>query len=371
MVVSGTNSGVFCKDFGSVVLEELTSSISVTYSLTLPDGSSRSFTEHYSPDDTGTVRINDLGELAFAYFDALPMVLSGIQSVNYILMLEAVVCDATETKIGTFSQKFFYANCRTNILSPNTYRGFLSRHHRRKISADQAHFVGFIQNGQQLGIGVSYRENTTQQWTEFLMDVGTNGQLYYQNLNLATIVQLLQNQANVTVSPDDVFYYIIYLKANGSTQDAMQVDVDRTHYPHATQMVYYNCFGVPDSLRFTGKDNRTTETDSTYINVQRKFLKINTRHNIYHDVNSGYINEVTRDCTEDLVNSDAVYLYQGDSLGDRVTITEVNFEESKPRTEPINVRIKYRLSDECQRTIDRDMTVDYRIFDHTFGNTFG
>ena len=51
MVVSGTNSGAFCKDFGSVVLSGLTGSISVAYSLILPGGSQQSFTEHYTPDD--------------------------------------------------------------------------------------------------------------------------------------------------------------------------------------------------------------------------------------------------------------------------------------------------------------------------------
>lgn len=371
MVVSGTNSGVFCKDFGSVVLSELTGRISVAYSLTLPDGSSKSFSEYYSPDEQGIVRINDLGELAFAYFEPLPMVLSDAQSANYTLLLDAVVYDAAEAKIGQFSQKFFYANCRTNIRSPHSYRGFLSRHHRRKISADQAHFIGFIQNGQQLGLGVSYRKNGAQQWSEFLMNISNNGQLYYLNLDVQKVVQLLQTNTGTIVSADDVFYYITYLKADASVQDAMQVDVDRTPYPSATHMVYYNCFGVPASLRFTGKDNRTTEIDAAYVNVQHKFLKINTQYNIYHDVNTGYINDVTRDCAEDLVNSDVVYLYQAASLGDRVTITEVNFDESKPRTEPVNVRIKYRLSAECQRTIDRDMTVNYRIFDHTFGNTFG
>lgn len=371
MVVSGTNGGAFCKDFGSVQLSQLTGRISVNYVLSLPDGSQRSFTEHYTPNDNGVVSINDLGELAFAYFEPMPMVLSGAQSANYTLLLEAVVYDISEAEIGTFSQKFFYANCRTNLASPNSYRGFLSRHHRRKISTDQAHFIGFIQNGQQLGVGVAYRKNGTQQWSEFILDIGASGQLYCQNFNLTTAVQLLQANANVSVSADDVFYYIIYLKADGSVQDAMQVDVDRTPYPAATHMVYYNCFGVPDSLRFTGKDNRTTEIDAAYVNVKRNFLKINTQYNIYHDVNTGYINDVTRDCAEDLVNSDAVYLYQGDSLGDRLTVTEVNFDDTKPRTEPINVRIKYRLSAECQRTIDRDMTVDYRIFDHTFGDTFG
>ena len=371
MVVSGTNSGAFCKDFGSVVLSDLTGSISVAYSLTLPDGSSRSFSEYYSPDDKGIVRINDLGELAFAYFEPLPIVLAGAQSASYTLLLDAVVYDIADSMVGQFSQKFFYSNCRTNIQSPHSYQGFLSRHHRCKISADQPHFVGFIQNGQQLGIGVSYRKGNAEQWSEFLMSMGDNGQIYYQNLDVQTVVQLLQTNMGVSVPVDDVFYYIIYLKVDGSVQDAMQVDVDHIPYPATTHMLYYNCFGIPDSLRFTGKDNRTTEIDAAYINVQRKFLKINTKYNIYHDVNTGFINAVMRDCAEDLVNCEApVYLYCNGALGDRITVTEVNFDEFTPRTEPINVRIKYRLASECQRTIDRDMTVDYRIFDHTFGEEF-
>lgn len=371
MVVSGTNSGAFCKDFGSVVLSDLTGSISVAYSLTLPDGSSRSFSEYYSPDDKGIVRINDLGELAFAYFEPLPMVLAGAQSASYTLLLDAVVYDIADSMVGQFSQKFFYSNCRTNIQSPHSYQGFLSRHYRCKISAEQAHFVGFIQNGQQLGIGVSYRMGNAGQWSEFLMSMGDNGQIYYQNLDVQTVVQLLQTNMGVSVPVDDVFYYIIYLKVDGSVQDEMQVDVDHIPYPATTHMLYYNCFGIPDSLRFTGKDNRTTEIDAAYINVQRKFLKINTKYNIYHDVNTGFINAVMRDCAEDLVNCEApVYLYCNGSLGDRITVTEVNFDEFTPRTEPINVRIKYRLASECQRTFDRDMTVYYRIFDHTFGEEF-
>lgn len=370
MVVSGTNSGAFCKDFGSVMLSGLAGSVSVAYSLTLPDGSQKSFAEYYTPDDAGVVRINDLGELAYAYFEPIPIVLSAAYMTSYTLLLEAVVYDADDTQLGVFSQKFFYANCRTNVNSPHSYRGFLSRHHRRKIGVDQAHFIGFFANGQQLGIGVSYQSGGVEQWSEFLLNVTVSGQIYTLNLSMRMVLQLLLQNNGIVVSPDDVFYYIVYLKADGAVLDAMQVDIDRNHYPATTHMLYYNCFGVPDSLRFTGKDNRTVEMDAAYVNVQRNYLKINTRHNIYHDINTGYISEVMRDCAEDLVNSDAVYLYQSDTLGDRVTITEVNFDENKPRTEPVNVRIKYRLSAECQRSIDRDMTVDYRIFDHTFGDTF-
>ena len=369
MVVSGTNSGAFCKDFGSVVLSGLTGSISVAYSLILPGGSQQSFTEHYTPDDGGVVRINDLGELAFAYFDPLPMVLAAAQTAGYILLLEASVYDAGDVLLGGFSQKFFYANCRTTISTPHSYLGFLSRHHRRKIGVDQAHFVGFFLNGQQLGIGVSYKKGDTEQWVEFQVDIPADGELYYRNIDVSTLVELMQ-AVGMSVSADDIFYYIIYLKVDGSVQDAMQIDIDRNHYPAVTHFIYYNGFGIPDTMRFTGKDTRSTEMDAAYVQVQRNYLKINTRYDIFHEVNTGYIDGVMRDCAEDLVNSEAVYLYHFQTLGDQVSITEVGFDESKPRTEPINARIKYRLATECQRTIDRDMTVDYRIFDHTFGDTF-
>lgn len=371
MVITGTSSAAYCKDFGSVVLSELTDNVSVAYTLTLPDASTRTFTEHYSPDESGSVRINDLGDLALAYFEPLPMVLSGAQSANYSLLMVGIVSDSTGTTLGTFSQTFYYSNCRTTLDPPHIYRGFLSRYRRRKVGVDQPHFIGFILNNQKLGIGVAYRANDTVEWIEFTLALSSGSLVYYRNLDVPTVVEILNTQALISVTADDIVYYILYLKSDSGILDAIQVDVDHTHYPAVTNMVYYNCFGIPDSIRFVGKDNRTTEMDASYVSARRNFLKINTQYHIYHEVNTGYINEVIRDSAEDLVNSDApVYLYRNGQLGERITITEVTFDESKPRTEPISVRVKYRISNECQRVIDRDMTLDYRIFDHTFGDTF-
>ena len=370
MVVSGTNGGAFCKDFGSVQLSQLTGRISVNYVLSLPDASQRTFTENYTPNDNGVVSINDLGELAFSYFDQLPMFVEGVQSVDYFITLSASVIDEFGTNLGQFSQRFFYANCRTKISNAYTYRGFLSRHHRRKIALQQTHFIGFFLNGQVLGIGVSYKSGGKQMWSEFTTQMGSDSMLYYRSLGVYTVVELLYMNKGIIVAASEVFYYIVYLKADDKVIDAMQVDVDQNHYPQTTHFIYYNCFGIPDSMRFTGKDQRTTEMDASFVSIRKNYLKVNSKYNIYHEVNSGFITDILRDCAEDLVNSEAVYLYQGSELGERVTVTDVSFDESRPRTEPINVRVKYRLASECQRTIDRDMTVDYRIFDHTFGEEF-
>lgn len=369
MVISGTNSGCFCRDFGSVVLSDITGKISVSYLLYLPDNTQTSITEYYTPDNNGDVHINDLGTLILSYFSSMPINLSDACVYDLSILMEAQIFDESGERLNGFSQRFYYSNCHTSISAPYKYRGFLSRHRRRKILPNQAHFIGFFQKAQQLGIGVSYRSGTESKWTEFVQDVADTGYLYYRNLSLDTVVSLLQSNTDIIVSPEDVFYFIVYLKADGQVVDAMQLDIDRTHYPAVSHFVYRNCFGVPDTLQFVGKDNRTSEMEATYVNIQRQYRKINTKYNVYHDINSGYINDTLRDCVEDLVNSD-VFLYDNTTLGERVTITETAFDESRPRTEPINVRLKYRLARECQRTIDRDMTLDYRIFDHTFGDTF-
>lgn len=370
MVVSGTNSGAFCKDFGTVVLSGLTEPVTISYRFALPDGSVNAFSENYSPDAAGTIRICDLGEVALSFFEGLPFPFTAAHSSPYAIVMDAEILAADASNLGVLSQKFYYSNCRTSIADPYKYRGFLSRHKRLSIHPDQAHFVGFFLNAQQLGIGVLYRSGSSSAWSEFTMDMGDSGDIYYRNFDLQTIVALLLEHKGLSVAADDVFYYIIYLKVNSSVEDAMQVDIDRKHYSAISHFVYYNCFGVPDTFCFTGKDKRTAEMEATYATIQRQYRKISTRYDIYHHVNSGYILSTMRDCVEDLVNSDKVHLYADNTLGEMVTITEVNFDETRPKTEPVNVAIKYRLANECQRTINRDMTVDYRIFDHTFGDTF-
>ena len=374
MVVSGTNSGTFCKNFGSVILSEVTGAVTVDYHLDYWGGED-DFQESYSPDADGIIRINYLGEVALAYFQELgfdmPESYSERLSVNYVVTLTATVLDAEGAELGSFSQKFYYSNCRTSLEEPHKYKGFLNRHHRRKILPAQMVPVAYFDQGQLLGIGVSYLKDGTEQWVEFQVPtVDGGGWLNCRNVGLEMVVAQLKEYASLEVSADDVFYYIVFLKDDTGNLDAIQFDVDRTHYPSVSHFVYYNCFGVPDTLFFTGKDTRTAEMEATYATIRRNYRKINTTLNIFHDVNTGYINRTLRECVEDLVNSTEVRLYDENGLGDAVTITEISFEESRPRTEPINVKLKYRLSTECQWSVDRDMTIDYKIFDHTFGDTF-
>lgn len=375
MVISGINGGAFCKDFGTVLLTDVPGSITIGYQIAHPNGNDE-FSENYAPDANGQVRINDLGELALCYFTELPFTIEKTsdtsESASYSVIVTANIYNGEQEQLASFAQKFYYSNCKTNIPDPYKYNGFLSRHHRRKIRVDQAQYVAFLKHDQRLCFGVAYLRDNAEQWVEFgLPQVTDDGCLLYRNVGVDVLLALIKDYTQVAnLTADELLYYIVYLKSGDQVIDAMQLDVDQTYYTALSHFIYYNCFGVPDTLYFTGKDTRTSEMEATYATIQRKYRKIDTKYNIYHDVNTGYINETLRDCVEDLVHSVKTHLYNERGLGEMVTITDVSFDESRPRTEPINVKLKYRLSAECQRCIDRDMSVDYRIFDHTFGVTF-
>lgn len=369
MVVSGLNGGCFCQDFGQVLLKGLTESIEVNYTVTHPDGSD-SITECYTPDDRGEVSIPDLGTLAHSYFSDAPILLGDRWMGDRSVIINAVV-NAGESRLGTFSQTFYYANCRTNIPQAYKYRGFLSRIRRTTHHVDQSNMVSFFQRGQTLGIGIGYRDGVDSAWSEFpILTADNSNRMLTIDLSVDCIIRWLYTEGRLYIDAGQVDYFIIYLKADGEVLDAMQIDIDHTQAEYV-HLAYLNAFGVPDTLCFRGREKRTADLQADFITANHTYRRINSRMDIYHEMNSGYITAMQRDCAEDLSCSQAVYLYNGNKLGERITITEVDFEETgRPRTEPINVSIKYRIANETQRVIERDMTIDYRIFDHTFGNEF-
>lgn len=375
MVVTGTNGGAFCKDFGAVLISDVTGSIRVDYTVTAPLKTDI-LSETYTADASGIIRINDLGELAQCYFEELPVALDSdsenVTSVNHIVRIDAKLYDDSDKLLTSFSQKFFYSNCRSTIDNAYSYLGFLSRHRKRKVRLDQSLCVGYFARGQKTGVGVYYKQGGVAKWTEFqLADARDDDSLTIRNVSSDTVLANLKKHAQADdVTIDDLFYYIVYLKHDGNVVDAIQFDIDTRYFSAISHFVFYNCFGVPDTLYFTGKDERSSELVGTYAMIQREYRKVSTEYNIYHGINTGFINETLRDCVEDLVNSGKVYLYDSSGLGEQVTITEVDFQESKPRTEPVNVRLKFRLASDCQRRFNRDDTIDLKIFDHTFGDTF-
>lgn len=382
MVVSGLIDGyVFCKDMGDVCLTDVTGTVIIEYIVTddsspFPDTGLAVFKESYYPDSLGQILIHGLGEVAFDYFTKQKIPISGMEVVeeDNHLYITCYVYDADGNSIAHFNQGFYYSNCRTNIVSTRLCDTFLNRRSEFKIREEQWVFVSFMLREKSFKIGVSYIENNCARYSmmdigpEFSLGIMSGGHAVYP-IGVSYAISKLKELNNIEISPDKVLYIDAYLYKNGELKDKMHAEVDRTYYSNIQHFIYFNCFGLPETLYFTGKDERSTELNASYGSVVGSYLKMHTDLITSHTVNTGYINENVRDCVEDMVYSSKVYLYEGDKLGDLVTITEVDFMESKPRTEPLNIKLTYRVADKCQRNFARGKLRE-NIFDKTFDSTF-
>ena len=238
------------------------------------------------------------------------------------------------------------------------------------VRIDQLVCLAYHNLGQTLVLGIAYKSQGKARFHRIkFFSTTTPGYFYIRYFTVSAIVEQLNKELDAAYTVDDIIYYEADLYADEKLIDKVHVDIDRKHYPRITHFVFYNCFGFPETLYFTGKDERTSELSASFGSILGSNLKVHTDLITSHNVNTGYINEITRDSVEDMVHSNKVYLYENGALGELVTITDVDFTEWKPRTEPLNIKLTYRIADECQRKFTRDRLRE-RIFDKTFDSTF-
>lgn len=373
MVIGGiVEGGVFCHDMGDVQISGVSGNITVKYQVSGPDMDSASFDEVYYPDKDGNVKIHGLGDVALSYFRDLDINLlhttDDYTSIRYYVMISGSIYNDAGEQAGSFTQTFYYSNCRTGMSAYD--KRFLSRFSKRMVRVDQVVPVAYHKMGQTLVLGIAYKSQDKARFHKVNFFSNTApGTFDIRYFSVPAIVERLNKELGVSYTADDIIFYEASLYSQEVLIDKIHFDIDRRHYPQITHFVFYNCFGFPESLYFTGRDERSSELTASFGSVKGEYLKLHTDLITSHTANTGYINDTIRDCVEDMVHSTKVYLYKNDVLGDLITITEVDFTESKPRTEPLNIKLTYRVANECQRIFARD-SLRERIFDKTFDSTF-
>ena len=334
MVIGGiVEGGVFCHDMGDVQISGVSGNITVKYEVSGPDMDSASFDEVYYPDKDGNVKIHGLGDVALSYFRDLDINLlhttDDYTSIRYYLMIYSSIYNDAGKQAGSFTQTFYYSNCRTGMSAYD--KRFLSRFSKRMVRVDQVVPVAYHKMGQTLVLGIAYKSQDKARFHKVnFFSNAAPGTFDIRYFSVPAIVDRLNKELGASYTADDIIFYEASLYSQEMLIDKIHFDIDRRHYPQITHFVFYNCFGFPETLYFTGRDERSVE---------------------------------------DMVHSSKVYLYKNDVLGDLITITEVDFTESKPRTEPLNIKLTYRVANECQRIFTRD-SLRERIFDKTFDSTF-
>ena len=110
--------------------------------------------------------------------------------------------------------------------------------------------------------------------------------------------------------------------------------------------------------------------EATYAWIDDKYRKNTTELVTSHAHNTGYLSEVDHDTLLDLANSSHVYLYDGETIVDEITITELEDTVSYPLQEPMNAKITYRVVDEQRKFEFPYYDGRIEVFDKTFDRSF-
>lgn len=351
------------------------------------------YVESYLPPNDYCV-VRDIGKVIKPYLEPMPLdedfLFYSCEDDFYNLSVNVRIMHYNEGGIGGEPSEEYrltahYSDVRTNRNGRQhkhePYFGFLSRYNwkERLISPNQTIFVSFLHRSihSRFYLGIAYMQDGNAHYRE--VDVAfPDAEYYVHSLYAFTAEDVLYKLKHSfsecpSVTESDLLYFTVNLMASEPAEHRIgyiKYVFDRRHFPQEKHLLFYNAFGVWETLELKGRDERSTQMEGTYAWIDNKYLKNTTELVTSHAHNTGYLSEVDHETLLDLANSSHVYLYDGGIIEDEITITELEDTVSYPRQEPMNAKITYRVADEQRKLKFQyyDDAVD--VFDKTFDRSF-
>lgn len=368
--VTGVADECFCGDYGDITVVVAPADVLTVISV----GDVAVLSETYSPDQNEQVIIRDIGEVLLSYFTNPAFDFSTSFRDGSIDVAISIVCNDVVPLTYNKTQKVHYSRIKIGHDFTTKYSKFLTRYTKKNTSATRQELVSAFSGIDRVDVAVAYILNGVAKYTKIPLSAVTD--CTTMNASLGIVTQLLNTNQALTLSTDDILYYDLYAVqiATDLTEtivDKIQYKNDKRYFPHEKHFVYYNCFGVLETITFTGLENRSMELGATFGYTNRNYRKIDTTPVVSNKAYSGYIDNATAESIEDLITSDKVCLYADGVIGDEITITDIEMESKDPSNEPLSYSITYRPTKEKHLKFTRaGSSSDNRIFDSTFDYTF-
>ena len=354
-----------------------------------------SFRETYYADSGGYFVVRDIGKVIKPYLNPMPLeedyLFLSYGDYYYDLSVNVRINvyaggDAGGNPSDVYSLTAHYSDVKTNQNGRQhkhvPYFGFLSRYNwtERLVGARQTVFVSFLHRPihSRFYLGIAYMQDGNARYRE--VELGFPDCDYYIHTLYAfdaeNVLDMLKEDFSEcsSVTEEDLIYFSVNLMATEADTEyhigRIKYVFDRRHFPQEKHLLFYNAFGVWETLVLKGRDERSTQMEGTYAWIDNKYRKITTDLVTSHAHNTGYLSEVDHDTLLDLANSSHVYLYDGDTIEDEITITELEDTVSYPRQEPMNAKITYRVADEQRKLKFQYYDDDGDVFDKTFDRSF-
>lgn len=363
MVVTGLKNNCFCADYGNIIVTDVVGNLS----LVLTADGVTVIEEVYTPNNKKEVVIRNLGDVLQAYFGKVEIPTLDNAMRNLQMSVNISLNDGTAF---SYAQRVFYSTIATGISVDLTYALFLTRYKKKKTSASRCELLLFYNNIQTIWLGVAYLLDGEIHFNkyELYQCTGTHEGVSL-NVSLKKIVSFL-SEKDILVESDNLIYYEAYSVVEDVVRDEVRFINDKRQFHQETHFLYYNCFGLPETITFTGQENRKIEPGITYGYLYDGYRQIDTLPVVSNQVYSGHITKEVAGCIEELLISDQKYLYADGAVGKEIVITEVGLEQDSLNSRPVSYSLTYRPTALRHLEYKRIIYDSGRVFDKTFDDTF-
>ena len=388
-VATGIDSSYFVLDVPDLGWGVVPTARLLTFEATLPDGSSRTFTEPCTADSDGSVSFRGLGSLLESYVAPVALSPSLLETSGVTLhTLSRAAFSVTLTygaeespSTSTLGSVAYYASRRVSQ-APSGLRMWLSHYHRREIGALQPLLFGTLAYP---GIGVRLRVcwlSSGHLWTTFLTPVcpspsssspPTEALVVCYSLDaLAALVNAVHPSGGECLA-SAIRLVCADLLDGVTVRDTLVFEVDPLPRRLRRLVAFTNCWGLPEVEDFWSSDERTTQLDGEYAWVSDSYRRVSTSSVTRHRLCTSYTSESHRENLLDLSVSPEVLLCSDGGSGEwrRMTVEDVDLTDLRPWSEPPVGYVTLRESDRHQCVVSRSASpLGEGIFDETFDETF-
>ncbi len=369
------SGGLWAGNRDDIIIGGVTDDVRIRFTVSDSSGQLATFTERYTAID-GKIRILRLGEIAKTYFK-MPSLESASQLWGVRPVISGEVFDLDGGSLGSFSQAYYYSEFPMEIPLPANYKSFLTRYSSRTILPGQLEYLAWIDHSQDLIIGILYSDEipvygqtaTQPKYKQISVKAGNSHNIRIEKLSLSRI-QLLLSANGISVSEDHILSFDAYLYEGNILIDKIQFRIDRNSKIQRQDVIYFNPFRIPAALILTGQNQRSADFNATYLNIGTLYRKVDTNLVIKNECYTGYIDRQSRDAVYDLAVSEPLFRFENSKL-QQITLLDLDISESEPSSEPICLKITFRISDdERQLNFTRPTWNNNKVFDISFDNSF-
>lgn len=350
------DSYVFSSDMQDIRIADVHDKLSLRIEV---DGQ-EALSEIYYPDHSNTVIICDPGDIINEYF-VRPDLNGGDDRVALPPMevrLELSDSESTEN----YTLHVFYSRYHVSF-DPQTDFIFYSRYKIKHIRQNSIDYLSFFVSARtEVFIDIIYMESGSSiKKTIKLEQSGTDRMTAY-NMSPVKISRLSGVQCDNIISYDARI-------TNGTLTDLVRYVLDRQNHREIHQFLYYNVFGLPESISFSGLVQYSPELEGDIADLTKQKRRFSPFFNDLRTVNTGYLDENKYKALVDMLTSPVQRWYDTPSLPMEIIITNIDFTHTKMGNQRVNVNLTFCPASRKHQVFDR-YSFGGGIFDYTFDRTF-